>query len=249
VIWFLAVALADTPPDYVQTLASGVGINWTRMALTVERSAQASGTQSKREAVEQLARRAIHSEVERYCGEVQVTADQTVADLQTDPAFAEPLASRLERWVVAEARYFSSGRVELVAELPLQEFLKPWTAARAQEALEGRQPQYSGLVVDARGSGASATFAPRLLAQDGEELFRSVLWHDEALTSSPVIYVTDPAHPAATRAGDNPMFLRAKDHQGADLVLDVTEAGRYRTALAEAALVGKGTVTIVLDAP
>ncbi|MBT3224085.1 MAG: hypothetical protein HN348_33875, partial [Proteobacteria bacterium] len=229
------------PSDFLEVVEDGIVINWTKMTLEVTDSARGSRTESKQEAVEQLARRRVGQGILAGAANVAVTTDKTLADLQEEAELADPLRSRLDRWVAAESRYYASGRVELVGVLFLQELLKPYTMNRARQAPENpREPRYTGLVLDARGTHGRPAFAPRLLGDDSTVLYDGTLWLDEALTRTPAIYVIDPAHRAAVMAGDSPMFIGAERADGGDFHLTAKDTLRFRTAMSQARLLGEG---------
>ena len=247
--FLVASALAfEEPADFLEVVETGIVINWTDMTLVVTDSARGSRTESKQEAVEQLARRKVGQGILAGAATVAVTADKTLADLQQEAELADPLRSRLDRWVASESRYFASGRVELVGVLSLQELLKPYTMDRARPEPENqRKPRYTGLVVDARDTQGRPAFAPRILGDDEKVLYDGSLWIDEALSRSPAIYVVDPAHRAAVIAGDSPMFVKAERATTADFYLTEKDTLRFRTAMSQARLLGEGRMVVVLN--
>lgn len=243
----LALAGAADVPEVRTRLGSRVEVDWTHMALESSAGARGFGVGATPRAVEQQARREVGPGILEGVGRVRLTHELTVADLQEQPEVWEAVQSRVSRWSVSEARYYASGKVELVGALSLQELLKPWTLHHAVPAPEGPQPTYTGLLVDARGSGAEPAFSPRLLTEGGEVLWEAMVWEEHALEQVAVVYVSEPSHPVATRAGDRPMVLRCTAAQGPDLVLDADETVRFRTGLAGARVLGEGTVVVVLD--
>jgi hypothetical protein len=180
---------------------------------------------------------------------IAVTGDRTVADLQRVPEFGLAIEARVSRWRATETRYHTSGLVALSAELALADLLKPYTlaTARAVVVTDSPQPDFTGVVVDARGSKASAAWAPRVLDHHGEVLYDGTLWEEAAITATPVVFVSDPAHPAATRAGEAPLFLKCGEASGSDLLLTAEDSQRFRTSLNGALLLGEGKLVIVVD--
>jgi hypothetical protein len=201
-------------------------------------------------AVEELARRDADAGIRQGVARILVTTARAVSELQEVPEFGAALQARTSRWRASETRYFASGKVEVDAGLSLIDLLKPYTLATAvtEPVSDGRQPRFTGLVIDARGTDAICVWAPRLISAQGEVLYEGVLWEDAAVDQAPVIYVSDPAHPAATRAGDEPIFLRAVTAEGADLVLSPEDTQRFRTSsLVGASVLGQGSVVVVVD--
>lgn len=231
----------------VVEVGSGLEVDWTEQVLRARASTRAHGTEDTK-ALEELARRELQVGMEQGAGRILLAQGETLGAALEGGSLGRALKSRVARWEVVEATYYASGRVGLVAELALQDLLKPWTLAHAQpvEPAE-RAPNYTGLVVDARGSGATPAWSPRVLADDGEELlYDGTLWEEVAVTHTPVLYVGDPAHPAATRAGERPMFVRAEQARGPDLILTREDTVRFRTSMARAEVLGRGTVVVVL---
>ena len=237
------------PPDVRHEVARDVWVNWTRLALEVRANAVGGATESTR-AVEELARREADAGIRQGVGRIAVSAARDVSELQEVPEFGSAIEARMSRWRAEETRYFASGRVEIDAALPLLELLKPYTLATAvgRTEAEAPQPRYTGVVVDARGTDATCAWAPRLLSARGDVLFDGALFEEVAIERSPVVYVSDPAHPVAVRAGSDPIFLHATGAEGADLVLSPEDSQRFRSSsLRGAHILGEGTVVVVVD--
>ncbi|MBW2256062.1 MAG: hypothetical protein JRI25_15875 [Deltaproteobacteria bacterium] len=218
-----AITTEGEPLDVRQALSRDVAVNWTRLTVEVTSGARGWGVTATTKALEHTARQKIGPDIRWGARRVRVATDVTVDDLRHDPELGDAVESRIERWVVSEARYYTSGRVELTGELSLQELLKPWALSVALLApeQEGRRG-YTGLVVDARGTGATPAYAPRIL--HGDE-----------------------AHPAAARAGEKPLVVRAEHAMETDLVIGDEDFIRFRTGFHDARVLGEGTVVVVLD--
>ncbi|MBW1876771.1 MAG: hypothetical protein JRJ84_00265 [Deltaproteobacteria bacterium] len=242
-----AVTTEGEPLDVRQALSRDVAVNWTRLTVEVTSGARGWGVTATTKALEHTARRKIGPDITWGARRVRVATDVTVDDLRHDPELGDAVEARIERWVVSEARYYTSGRVELTGELSLQELLKPWALSVALLApeQEGRRG-YTGLVVDARGTGATPAYAPRILHGD-EVLYSGAMWDDVALFQTPVVYVPDPAHPAAARAGEKPLVVRAERAMETDLVIGDEDFIRFRTGFHDVRVLGEGTVVVVLD--
>lgn len=246
ILLLASLALAQELPRPIVTEAgAALELDWTAMVLRATASAGTHGTEGTR-AVEELARRSLRVGMEQGVSRIPVTAEVGFDALLEGP-LAGALRSRMHRWEVTEAVYHASGRVQLTAELSLQDLLKPWTLSRVADPEGARAGEVTGLVIDARGSGARPAWAPSLIGHDGQVLYDGWLWEEEAVSRAPVVYVGDPAHPAAARAGQRPLFLRARDARGPDLVLDADETARFRAEAAGARVLGEGTVVVVID--
>jgi hypothetical protein len=261
-LWLLATASAETPEpapvaapapaDVRQRLSDGVAINWTTLELEVTERAQGYGVSKKWSAIEQQARQLVGPGILSGARSIPVTPELGYDDLEQDPKLGEPLRSRTERWGVSEARYYSSGAVELVGVLSLRDLLKPWTLAVAKEPPPpgGEQPPYTGVVVDARGTGFQPAFAPQIVSDTGEVLYDGFLWEEEAIDRAPVLYVADPTHPlVADRVGAEPLSVKAGSATGSRAHLVHEDAVRFKTAMQRARVMGEGKVVVVVDAP
>jgi hypothetical protein len=241
-----AVWAAD-PAPVVRPVASGVVVNWTSLALEAEASARGHGTEDT-EAIEQLARREVDLAMRQGADRVQLAEGVSFADLSDDPALGDALASRLPRWEVAESRYYTSGRVELLARLSLQELLKPYTLAQARPAIpdDGARAGPTGLLIDARGTEVTPSWSPRVITPEGAEILVVRMWDDDAVNAAPLVWVTDPADGAAARAGASPLIVRAAGAQDTALVVSGEDATALR-GFAAARPLGQGRVVVVVD--
>lgn len=257
----LAVGCAPAAPhdleassaDVVEVVGHGAEIDWTRLELEVTAQASGSAVQTV-EAAEQLARRSVEAAFQQAVGAVHVTADARVADLVADSELGAAVRSRVSRWEVARATYGTSGAVELVATLSLQELLRPWALQIARPvasplSLRSMPPtgdEPTGLVVDARGTSLRPSYTLRLVSQDGRVLYAGELWEEQAVRIPPFRFVPDGAHPAAAGAGERPLMMVAESGSGSDLVLapgDVEALGERERDL----LLGRTTVIVVVD--
>jgi hypothetical protein len=249
ILWLgmcLALGGEVNDSDVVREVAAGVTVNWTDLTLHASGVGRTGGTEG-RKAIEQLARREVEASMRQGSGRIPVTVDRSLDDLRSVKELADSLQARVSRWVVTEARYFASGNVELDAELSLQDLLKPYTLKSAEPVPERlSQPDFSGLLIDARGTRARPAWAPRVLDPSGEVLFGGGVWSEHAVSAIPVVYVSDPAHAAARRVGDRPFVVVADGARGPDLVLSEADAKRFRSTMTDAEVLGMGSVVVVL---
>jgi len=244
---WLGLAFAQGGGDVLREVAAGVEVNWTELTLNASGVGRTGGTEG-RKAIEQLARREVEASMRQGSARIRVTSGHSLSDLTAVPELADALSSRVSRWVVTEARYYASGKVEIDAQLSLQDLLKPYTLKNSRPVPElDAQPDFTGLVVDARGHATQPAWAPRILGPNGNVLFAGGVWDDHAVTTSPAVYVTDPAHSGARRAGDKPFVVSAASTKGPDLVLSAADAERFGTSMSNARVLGEGTVVVVVD--
>lgn len=244
----LAWALAGPVGELKTSLGQGVWVNWTQMTVQVVVTGQGGGVGGRQPALEQRLRTALAETLVRALDRVPVQRGVTVRDLRVNASLNAVLSDRVKLWTVTEARYFASGRLTLVGEIALGEYLLPWRLEQAWE--QSPMPiasQYTGLIVDARGHGLSPVFAPKLFTQQGKVVYPGELWSTQVLRSVPVVYVTDLAHPASARAGDNPLTVTLAEGSGADGVLDVPSAQTFAEQVRGSVWIGMGTVVILVD--
>lgn len=235
------------PEDFREAVAGGQ-INWTTLRVETTRSWTGSGVDNSRRTVEHQAYLTLGDGVANALSAMQVSAPARFPELYEDVGLGDALQSRSSRWYVLEAHYFTSNRVELIGALDLPELLRPWTLKRAVDAPNvPLETKYSGVLIDARGLGARAAFAPRLVDEAGAILWDGQLWADVATRTTPALFVSTPAHPASLRAGEAPLPIIASAAEGASLTLNAQEAARLAEASAGTRLLGDGRVVIVLD--
>jgi hypothetical protein len=238
----------------VTTEVAGATIDWTGMVLTMtERAQPAPGARAELQVVEQQARVRLGPRLLEAAGRLRLDHDTTVRDLiDSGSSLGEHLGQESSSWHVAEARYHSSGLVEIQAELDLATWLRPVAYAGAADGdpPTGERSSFSGILIDARGLGAEGALAPRVLSPDGEELFTIERVHEAVARKRTVVqYVSDPADPRAyQRAGETPLLLRAqRASDGVDLVLTPDDAIRFQTVTRDARLLTEARLVLVLD--
>lgn len=249
----LADEQAPTFAPVTSSLA-GATIDWTHMVLTMsEQSQPAPGSHSELQVVEQQARQRLGPRMLEAAGRVRLDHETTVRDLiDTHTPLGEHLGQESSSWHVAEARYHSSGRVEIDAQLDLATWLRPaaYAGAASGDPPRGERSSYTGIVVDARGLPAEGALAPRLLSSNGQVLYALDQVHESiARKRTAVQYVSDPADPLAyRRAGDTPLLLEAvRVSSNVDLVLSVDDSIRFQTVRRDARLLTEALVVVVLD--
>lgn len=130
---------------------------------------------------------------------------------------------------------------------PLPQYKKPAAASSASPRT------FTGLVVDARGTGARPALAPRLLNEQGEEAY-SVAYVDQRAIAEQgiVVYAPDPASAEANpRVTSTPILVKALRAQGAqrtDLVISDADAQTIHGVPSHFKFLKQAKVLIILDA-
>lgn len=236
------------PIEVRRALGSGAVVNWTRLVVEAQHSVASTGVAGRQEATEQRARQRIGPAIRDGLPAVQVRSSESVATLMQDPELGATLHNRIKIWAVAEARYYTSGKVELLGELDLRSYLRPWTqSVSVPRPATPTVSAYTGLVVDARGTWVLPAFAPRLLTRDGDAVWDGSLWRSASIDHAPAVWVADIAHPAAAKAGDAPLVVRAETSVGSDLVLGDLGVQAVRQHLLGTPALGEGHVVVIVD--
>lgn len=240
-------------PPVIEELPEGA-MDWTNLELHAYAiGAAPGGSILSFEAMEGEARMQLGPKILRMSRLVRISWDTTGADLLSAATLvADRLDNNLSLWEVEEARYFTSGRVELDATLELQAWLRPALVDLAKGKERAGQPgnPTTGLVIDARGLTVQPALAPRLKDPSGEVLYSvATLTEYAAAQHGPVVYVHDPADPAAVaRAGSAPLFVRADQIvDGTDVVLSAADATTVAQLAAAAPFLLHGKVVIVVS--
>lgn len=252
----VALALAPLAP----ALAEPGSVDWQRKVVRCS----GSGAPNLRDAQSNVAvarigaERAAKLDAIRNCLEalrgVRISGGATVGGAMAgDPALRSRVEGVVKGFkVVDRPRYFSDGGVEMDVEVPLEGVAEavlpppaPDAAARPAPAPGGA----TGLLVDARGKGLVPALAPRVLDENGQEIYSAGSVAPEARKSrGPVAYARDPdaaRKELAERIGDRPMVIRALRAQGADVVIASADAEALRQA--PPAFLSEGRVVIVTD--
>lgn len=247
-ILLLSSALAFEP--VLESLEDGA-VDWTNLRLVVHAAGGKTGTMTNLETAEGDARELLEPRVLRLARAVRVDHSRLAgALLDAGDAVADRLDSNLSLWEVFEARYLSSGGVELDAALSLQAWLRPALVTFAHTPERPPIPGgASGLILDARGLDVKCALAPELVDEAGGHVFGiGDMTAYAASQHGPVLYVGDPADVvAARRAGATPLFLRAESiSQGTDFVLSAASAGELRSAAETSDFLLHGKVVVVV---
>jgi len=252
VVWALVAGAGarapGEPADVRRPLPGGAVVNWTTLEIEVSDTALGTGVAGRREATEQQVRRSLSRAVLDGVQALSVTTSLTVGGLLREPELGPVLKNRVKQWAVTEAHYYTSGRVHLQGRLAVDHYLRPYMLANSPPRVSSpTASSYTGLVVDARGTGVTPAYCPRLVTLEGDELWSGHVWREVALNAVPARWVSDPAHRAAATAGPQPLVVRASRARGSDLALDLPDAQAIRRHLVGAPALHEGRVVIVID--
>ncbi|WP_172961623.1 LPP20 family lipoprotein [Desulfovibrio ferrophilus] len=264
-----AVAQQDAPSgeDYVQQAESG-SINWDNGSMIATgvgappanavNAAQARGMAKRAATV--IARRNL---LELIKG-VQIDSSTTVENFMVS---SDVVVSRIRGFLqnsqILDTAYMSDGSVEVTVGLKLRggisdvvlpkadrfKLQAPAAAPKPEQLVPGA---YTGLVVDARGLGVRPAMSPRILDEDGKELYGTVMVSREyAIQQGMAGYAKDQDKAMTNpRVGSNPMTVAAvavKGRSRSDLVIPTAKAEEIRTQAESKEYLGQARVMILLD--
>jgi hypothetical protein len=242
-IWLWLMAWAGEPfADVRRPLEDGAWVNWTRLEVEVEASAFDPLLKVDSKPLEQAAITEVDGRIGSVCALVPLAPGVRLGDVR-DRIIQEARGA----WRLDEGRYYASGRVEVRGVVDLQPMAAPWMASRAANAPEVPVKGPTGVVVDLRGIPVTPTYAPEIVDPNGEIVYGGTVWRDAAFLRAPVVWVSDPAHPQAQRAGAEPAFFIAAGALGAKVVLSAADAARFRAEVSPTRASGEGAVVLVVD--
>jgi hypothetical protein len=204
------------------------------------------------------AERAARLDALRNCMEavksVRLSAGSTVGEaLGADAGLKAKVEGMVRGFkVIDKPRYFSDGGVEMDVEVPLDgvsEALLPEGAAPTPAGAAAPADGATGLLVDARGTGVLPALAPRLLDEQGRQLYAADMVELGARKKNgAAAYARDPEaarKQLASRLGGKPRVVRAVRAIGPDLVIPDAEAEALLRG--PPAFLAEGRVVIVTD--
>jgi len=246
-------ALAATP--------AGSSIDWDKRVITARGQGAPDLTAPNPAAARIGAERAAEVDAFRNLLEmlkgVEVKSGKTVGQaMAQDAALRASVEGVVKGFRVTNRRYFNDGGVELTVEMPLDgkiaqvllpvmESSEPTKAAKAPGAKEVG----TGLVVVAKGMKLVPALAPRILDEQGHELYGPDFVEPGALRKNGIagyLSSTEAAQGNA-RVGNSPLVLKAVRAEGSDLVLSSADAARLTDAQANLGFLSEGKVIIVTD--
>src|SRR6266849_475688 len=204
-----AVSDLEGPPPAV--------IDWQELTLRATGSGPPDFT-----AVTAAQARAVRS-LERGLKSVKLTQTQKLGDLIEQPEIGDKVRQLIGKYRITAKRYFSDHGLELDVELPLPPIadlvLPPGSPPpRAGGAAPN---QSSGLIVDARGLDLTPALAPRLLDEQGKEVYGIVFLSAEARRSVGVAAYSKVMADAkkSNRIGERTLTVKALKVTGSNLTL------------------------------
>ncbi|MDP2646948.1 MAG: LPP20 family lipoprotein [Desulfobacterales bacterium] len=198
---------------------------------------------------------------------VRIDSSTTVKNfaIQSDVINAK-VSGMVQGAELVKQEYMSDGTVEIVMQLSLHggfsqlilpreikqiEPIKPAVNPSASDAKE-QMKAFTGLVVDARGLNARPAMAPKILDEDGKEVYGSAYVSREFAVQQGMTGYAKDIKAAITnqRVADNPLTVKGLKTEGggfSNIVVSNSDAARLRSASEHLSFLKKCRVMVVVD--
>jgi hypothetical protein len=194
---------------------------------------------------------------------VRVDSTTTVENfIVTSDVIRTEVSGIIQGAMIMDKKYMSDGSVEVTVGMKLTgalaDALLPKTLPTPPTGLTGTLPPgtpgqvYTGLIVDARGLGVKPAMAPKILNEDGKEVYGSA-WinRDYAVREGMVGYLKDPVQAQTNpRVADKPLMVKALKVAGdarVDMVITNADAAMLHNASENLSMLQKCRVIILVD--
>lgn len=258
---FLAPLLAYGQQPLIQVTGNGE-INWSEQVIRASGSGAPHPDASNIAAARLGAERAAKADAMRNILEVvkgvRINSQTTVKDALTQSDQIRTQVQGIIRGAkVINTRYFSDGAVEVTLEIPLagalsQSLLTP-SSFGTQPVPKAGNPAYSGVIFDCRGLNLQPALAPRVLDEDGREVYGAAFAAQEwALKYGVAGYLKNNMETALKneRVAPNPLVIKAIKAAGpgnTDLVISNADAQVLRDTSRNLSFLEQCRVLIVVD--
>jgi len=257
--------MAGTVTDVVNPVGSTGKIDWTTNVITAvgigAPPAQPANAAQARAITERTAQAVAYRNLLDAVKGVRVDSTTTVENFMvTSDVIKTEVSGFIQGATIMDKKYMSDGSVEVTVGMKL-------TGALADALLpKGTTPPvppvgatstapgqiYTGLIVDARGLGVRPAMAPKILNDNGKEVYGSV-WinRDWAVREGMVGYLKDPAAAQTNpRVADKPLMVKAVKAAGdarVDVVISNADAATIQGASQNLSMFEKCRVIILVD--
>lgn len=270
VVFFIALILSlgtsyaglfDGGDQVVETMGTGE-VNWSANTVRAVGSG-APSPEAPNVAVARLgAERAAKLDAMRNLLEtvkgVQIDSQTTVVNFTTQ---SDSINSRVEGIVkgarVVKTRYLSDGGVEVIIEVPIAGGLADTVYGNMANlgtvaVPKTGNPVYTGLIIDAKGTGARPAMSPKIVDEDGREVYGSAYVSREfAIKQGIVGYAKDVnAAKQNERVTANPIVVKGLKTVGAggsDIVISNADAAGLRDVSKNLSFLEQTRVLVVVD--
>ena len=257
--------MAGTVTDVVNPVGSTGKIDWTTNVITAvgigAPPAQPANAAQARAITERTAQAVAYRNLLDAVKGVRVDSTTTVENFMvTSDVIKTEVSGFIQGATIMDKKYMSDGSVEVTVGMKLTDALAdallpkgttpPVPPVGATSTAPGQI--YTGLIVDARGLGVRPAMAPKILNDNGKEVYGSV-WinRDWAVREGMVGYLKDPAAAQTNpRVADKPLMVKAVKAAGdarVDVVISNADAATIQGASQNLSMFEKCRVIILVD--
>ncbi len=256
--------MAGTITDVVNPVGSTGKIDWTTNVITAvgigAPPAQPANAAQARAMAERAAQVVAYRNLLEAVKGVRVDSTTTVENFMVaSDVIKTEVSGFIQGATIMDKKYMSDGSVEVtvgmkltgaLADTLLPKGITPPVPPAGGSATSGQV--YTGLIVDARGLGVRPAMAPKILNEDGKEVYGSA-WinRDWAVREGMVGYLKDPAAAQANpRVTDKPLMVKALKASGdgrVDMVISNADAANLQSATQNLSMLEKCRVIVLVD--
>jgi hypothetical protein len=253
---------------FAQTVTTESGpakINWTEKEMTFTGDGapdlNAPNAAAARLGAERAAKLdALRKALEALKG-LQIRAGQTVGQkLESSPVIQAEVEGVIRGFKVVDTRYFSDGGVQIDVLVPLEGALvkallkdergeAPAAPVKPAAVPKTESKPITGLVVVAKGFQVIPVLAPKLIDEEGKDVYDVTMVSDAGLENGIASYMNKPDEAAQHElVKGNPLVIPAlRSPNNVDLVVSNKDAQTIRQMAAVAPFLSEGRVVIVKD--
>lgn len=259
--------LAGSVKDVIEPAGSSGTVDWTTGVITAvgigAPPAQPANAAQARAMAERAAQVVAYRNLLEAVKGVRVDATTTVENfLVSNDVIRTEVSGIIQGAMVMDKKYMSDGSVEVTVGMKLTGALAetllpkgtgaPMTSGAGAAASAAPGQLYTGLIVDARGLGIRPAMAPRILNEDGKEIYGSArISRDYAVREGMAGYLKDPvAAQTNPRVADKPLLVKAVKVSGnarVDPVISNADAAALESASENLSMLEKCRVIILVD--
>jgi len=253
--------------DVEQPVGSSGKVDWTTGVITAvgigAPPAQPANAAQARAMAERAAQVVAYRNLLESVKGVRVDSTTTVENfIVTSDVIRTEVNGIIQGAMIMDKKYMSDGSVEVTVGMKLTgalaDALLPKTLPTPPTGLTGSLAPatpgqlYTGLIVDARGLGVRPAMAPKILNEDGKEVYGSAwISRDYAVREGMAGYLKDPVQAQTNpRVTDKPLMVKALKVAGdarVDMVITNADAAMLHSASENLSMLQKCRVIILVD--
>jgi hypothetical protein len=257
--------LVGTVTDIIEPTGSSGKVDWTTGVITAvgigAPPAEPANPAQARAMAERAAQVVAYRNLLEAVKGVRVDSTTTVENFMvTSDVIRTDVSGIIQGATVMDKKYMSDGSVEVTVGMKLTGALAdallpktlPTPAASTPPSASASGQIYTGLIVDARGLGVRPAMAPKIMNEEGKEIYGSAyISRDYAVREGMAGYLKDPvAAQANPRVADKPLLVKAVKVSGdarVDMTISNADALVIQSAAQNLSMLEKCRVIILVD--